>query len=117
MISVEPDKRIIDWSKLNRRLPLVGSHLFVLAFGGWLVSIRAQEASLPYKERAAHEVEQVKAQTGQTPLAAIKCEQHKSDVAVEMLDQAVAISNMNKLPDKLLTEVPECPRKEGTVPR
>lgn len=111
ILSVDAKTRIVDWSKLNRRLPLIGSHIIALAVGGWIVSIRAQEASLPYLQRAALQQEATKAIAGPNPIAAIKCERHKSAVAEAVADQAVAISNFTAVSEKLLETIPDCPKQ------
>lgn len=111
MISVEPGKRLVDWSKLNRRLPIIASHVIAFAVGGWAVSIRAQEAELPYKDRATHKLERLQAVAGPNPLATINCERRRGTVAEVVAVQAVRLSSYQAVSGDLLDKIPDCPRR------
>jgi hypothetical protein len=74
LLSVDPKFRRIDWINLCRLTKLVGSYAFAVALGGWVVSIRANEASLPYKNRSTAQLEVIHQEVGANPVAQIRCD-------------------------------------------
>jgi hypothetical protein len=99
----------INWTWLLKLAKQGGALAFAFALGGWIVSIRAQEASLPYKERSTVQLETIHKEVGKNPIATIKCERNRADVAEAVADQAVAVSNFAAVPNKLLDVIPDCP--------
>jgi hypothetical protein len=109
ILDMAPTAHRIDWVKVQHRAKLAGAFALTFAAGGWVASIRSQEASLPYLQRAAIQQERLQEIAGPNPIAAIKCERRKSAAAEVVADQAVAISNFTAVPKQLLAAIPDCP--------
>lgn len=99
----------IDWLCVQRVFYYALAFMAVFAAGGWLTSIRVQESTLPYKNRATAHYEDVQRVAGPNPVATIKCLRHRGDVGEAVADQAVAVSNFSAVPDQLLEAIPDCP--------
>lgn len=63
-----------NWVCILSRARMFGIIAISAATGGWLVSIRDQSASLPYKDRATTQLEQIHKEVGANPVAQIKCD-------------------------------------------
>lgn len=109
MIIAKPHQFRINWVCVQTAFNYAIAFAAVFAAGGWLVSIRVQEASKPYQDRQAMAYEQVQKVAGPNPVASIKCERKRADTAVRVADQAVEVSNFAAVPDKLLQAIPACP--------
>lgn len=80
------------------------------ALGGWVVSIRVQEASLPYKNRATKQFEQVQSEAGPNPLATVKCLKRESAAAKTVARQGIAAATTDEdVPVPSLAQIPNCP--------
>lgn len=101
----------INWVRVLDLVKKGGALAMAFALGGWIVSIRAQEARQPYLERSTAQLEQVKKITGANPVAAVKCLKRQGAVATDVAAQAVAVAEDSggypPLPD--LNKIPYCP--------
>lgn len=99
----------LNWVVLRETAKNVGLGAFLFAAGGWVVSIRDQAASLPYRERATATLETIHNQVGANPVAQIKCQTHRGDVAEKVAVQAFVsnLSGDNAVPN--LAVIPDCP--------
>lgn len=101
----------INWIRVLDMAKKGGALAMAFALGGWVVSIRAQEARQPYLQRSAVQLEQVKKITGANPVANVKCLKRQGAVATDVAAQAVAVAEDNNgyppLPD--LNRIPFCP--------
>ena len=101
----------IDWVSVKRQAKMIGFGMGMFALGGWVVSIRAQEASLPYKEASTHQLETLKRTAGPNPGKTIDCLTKKADKAEDVAVKAVQCANDLSAPVPSLAAIPDCPVK------
>lgn len=106
----------IDWVWILHALARVGWAAFFFALGGWVVSIRVQEATLPYKEQAASRYERLERATGGNPAKALAMAKDCLKKSNTVANQAI-ISNYNPaVPVPKIADVPCPPPAVGTNP-
>lgn len=101
---------IVNWVWIRDQMPRVGAVVFAFALGGWVVSIRDQAATLPYKNAATVKLQQVEKVAGLNPVAQINCLARKSAVATAAAHQAVKAVNDENTPVPNLSDIKNCPK-------
>lgn len=77
----------IDWICVQRAFLLTMGFFFAFAAGGWLVSIRVQEASLAYKNRSTAQLEVIHKEVGSNPVAQIQCDRKVAAAVATVLKE------------------------------
>ena len=98
----------VDWICVQRVVYLGCAFALTFAAGGWLVSIRVQEQNQPYLLKATHQFEQVQKVAGPNPVATIKCERRRGDVAEHVAEKAKSDVFIGA-PSADLNTIPDCP--------
>jgi len=98
----------IDWVCVQRGVYFACAFALTFAAGGWLVSIRVEEQNQPYLLKATHQFEQVQKVAGPNPVATIKCERRRGDVAETVAAKAKA-DVLIGAPSADLNSIPDCP--------
>lgn len=108
VIDQKPKFRV-DWTRVLHWMPAFAVAVFSFAAGGWVVSIRDQAESIPYKNRAAAHYEQVQKVTGTNALAQVNCLTKKGKVAEAVAGQAIVAAVLPDAPLPNLATIPTCP--------
>lgn len=99
----------IDWHRVQRNAYLAMGLAFSFAAGGWWRSIDLQEATIPYRDRATHQLEKIQAQAGANPIGLIQCLHRRADLAEENAEDALALGPLTPAQKKTLLALPACP--------
>jgi hypothetical protein len=110
MATMEPHGLRIDWRCVQKAFRYALGFGFAFALGGWVVSIRVQEASLAYKNQATHQLEAIHKAVGPNPVAEINCERKKSAVAIGVAAKLAVIAKADDpaVPIPSLAAIPHC---------
>lgn len=80
----------IDWGQACKWTKELGKLAFAFALGGWVVSIRAQEATIPYKDRSTVQLEQIHKAVGANPVQQIQCDRKVAAAVAEVVKSKAA---------------------------
>ncbi len=106
----------VNWIKVQKWFQITTFAGFFFAAGGWFKSIDVKEQSLPYRDRATHQLENLQRKVGsKDPGKIINCLHRKADVAEAVAEQAIRVSNFSAMPEKALGAIPDCPHPKEDV--
>lgn len=99
----------INWYCVQQAVIRVGFAAFFFALGGWVVSVRVHEGSLPYRDRATNQLEAIQRTIGKDPIAVTKCLRRKSAAAEDAAIQSEVSKFVPAVHAPNLADIPDCP--------